>query len=134
MNILSKRGYGLSHSPDQPQTSLLLPSGDARPERILSKRSARALHLGAAFLLLTLARVTAQVPASDTTIFPVVTDNLPMVGVTTSYNHTEPDVTSDPTKALPLFAPYDDQSLPAFWDYLIAEQQQARIPLISTLR
>jgi hypothetical protein len=81
-------------------------------------------------MLAALAPAVAQVPAADTTIFPVITDNLPMVGVTTSYNHTEADVTSDPTKALPLFAPYDDQSVPAFWDFLISEQQQARIPLI----
>jgi hypothetical protein len=87
-------------------------------------------YLCAGFFIAMAMGAEAQVSATDTGILPVITDSLPVVGITTSYNHSEADVTSNPTWAFPLFAPYPDESNTAFWDNLVSEQLQSRAPVI----
>ncbi len=71
-----------------------------------------------------------QVPAADVTVLPVITDNLPVIGATTAYQHTESEFATNTNFGLPLYMPYNGQTDPKFWDYLVQEQQQARIPVI----
>jgi len=76
---------------------------------------------------------SASVPSFDTNLEPVVTDNLPVIGATTMSNVKEGDATSNSNTAYPLYAPYAGATSDAWWDYLVAEQQQARLPLIKLI-
>jgi hypothetical protein len=84
----------------------------------------------------------ASVPASDVTLEPVVMDNLPAFGYITAYGATESTVQgAAPANESPLYYPYDSVSTvngtvvetstnDAWWDNLVAEQLQARLPVV----
>ena len=84
----------------------------------------------------------ASVPASDVTLEPVVTDNLPVFGYITAYSATESTVqTAAPANEPPLYYPYNSWSTvsgnvvetstnDAWWDNLVAEQLQTRLPVV----
>jgi Domain of unknown function (DUF5010)/DUF5010 C-terminal domain/F5/8 type C domain len=97
--------------------------------------------------LLILASVTApicraSVPAADTALLPVVMDNLPAFGYITAYSAQESTVQgAAPVGQPPLYYPYNSWSTvngivtetstnDTWWDNLVAEQLQARLPVI----
>jgi hypothetical protein len=78
----------------------------------------------------------ASVPTSDTTLLPVVTDNLPMISSLTAYVYPDDgqavsNVVNGTTifYDAPLYHPFDTDT-PAWWDNLVAEELQARLPVI----
>jgi Domain of unknown function (DUF5010)/DUF5010 C-terminal domain/F5/8 type C domain len=84
----------------------------------------------------------ASVPVADTTLLPVVMDNLPVFGYISAYSAQESTVQgAAPTGQPPLYYPYNSWSTvsgnvtetstnDAWWDNLVAEQLQARLPVI----
>lgn len=84
----------------------------------------------------------ASVPAADITLAPVVMDNLPVFGYISAYSVQESTVQgSAPAGQPPLYYPYNSWSTvggnvaetstnDAWWDNLVAEQLQARLPVI----
>jgi hypothetical protein len=76
----------------------------------------------------------AAVPNADITLQPVVTDNLPVFTSLTAYNYTDSEAVSTVlggTTVLydaPLFYPFDS-STPGWWDNLVADLLQARLPV-----
>lgn len=77
----------------------------------------------------------AAVPPSDITLEPVVTDNLPLLSSLTAYVYPNDSdavsITLGGTTVLydaPLYHPFDTDT-PAWWDNLVAEQLQARLPV-----
>jgi len=85
------------------------------------------------FLLFSCRMGYAQVPAGDATLLPVITDGLPIVAVTTGYDMTESTFNGNTNYALPLYYPYAGQTSPAWWDQLVSEQQQARLPVLGMI-
>jgi hypothetical protein len=78
----------------------------------------------------------ASVPAADTTLFPVVTDNLPIISSLTAYVYpNDSDAVSNVVNGTtvyydaPLYYPFDTDTS-AWWDNLVAEELQARLPVI----
>ncbi|HVE16893.1 MAG TPA: DUF5010 domain-containing protein [Chthoniobacterales bacterium] len=94
--------------------------------KTLPLRRAVLLACGAASFLSPSTR--AALPAGDVTLQPVVTDNLPIYLSLSGYSTSESDA-SGPNKQLPLFYPYDN-TYDDWWDNLVAEQMQARLPVI----
>ncbi len=73
----------------------------------------------------------AAVPSGDITLQPVLTDNLPIFTSLTAYNYVDSNVvptSMDPFDA-PLYYPFDTTTA-AWWDNLVADQLQARLPVI----
>jgi hypothetical protein len=75
------------------------------------------------------------VPTDDITLEPVVTDNLPLLSSLTAYVYANDSdavsITRGGTNILydaPLYYPFDTDT-PAWWDNLVAEQLQARLPV-----
>jgi len=82
--------------------------------------------MAASFLL---ASVThAAVPAADVTLQTVQSANLPTITTISAYSQTEANALL-PNKQMPLFSPYDNRN-DAWWDNLVSEQLQARLPVI----
>jgi len=78
----------------------------------------------------------AAVPIADITLEPVVTDNLPLICSLTAYVYPNDSdavsITLGGTNVLydaPLYSPFDTDT-PAWWDNLVAEQLQARLPVV----
>jgi hypothetical protein len=78
----------------------------------------------------------AAVAPSDITLEPVVSDNLPLLSSLTAYvypNDSEAvSITLGGTTVFydaPLYYPFDTDT-PAWWDNLVAEQLQARLPVV----
>ncbi len=78
----------------------------------------------------------AAVPVADITLEPVVTDNLPLISSLTAYVYANDSdavsITLGGTNILydaPLYYPFDTDT-PAWWDNLVAEQLQARLPVV----
>lgn len=78
----------------------------------------------------------AAVPTSDITLEPVVIDNLPLISSLTAYVYPNDSdavsITLGGTKVLydaPLYYPFDTDT-PGWWDNLVAEQLQARLPVV----
>jgi VCBS repeat-containing protein len=78
----------------------------------------------------------ASVPSSDVALKPVVTDNLPMISSLTAYVY--PDDSQAVSNVVngttvyydaPLYYPFDTDTT-AWWDNLVAEELQARLPVI----
>lgn len=78
----------------------------------------------------------AAVPSSEITLQPVVTDNLPVLTSLTAYNYSDDSqavsttlggvtVPYDP----PLYCPFDTDT-PAWWDNLVADLCQSRMPVV----
>ena len=100
-------------------------------------------HCRLAWLALTLGLVgaiapvtPAAVPTADITLEPVVTDNLPLISSLTAYVYPNDSdavsITLGGTNILydaPLYYPFDTDT-PAWWDNLVAEQLQARLPVV----
>jgi len=80
--------------------------------------------------------VRSAVPSSDITLQSVVTDNLPLFTSLTAYNYTDDSQavstviggTTVPYYA-PLYYPFDTDT-PQWWDNLVAEELQARLPVV----
>jgi Domain of unknown function (DUF5010)/DUF5010 C-terminal domain/F5/8 type C domain len=77
----------------------------------------------------------ASVPTADITLEPVVTDNLPLISSLTAYVYANDSdavsTTLGGTNILydaPLYYPFDTDTS-AWWDNLVAEQLQARLPV-----
>jgi hypothetical protein len=77
----------------------------------------------------------AAVPTADITLEPVVRDNLPLISSLTAYVYANDSdavsITRGGTNILydaPLYYPFDTDT-PAWWDNLVAEQLQARLPV-----
>jgi hypothetical protein len=77
----------------------------------------------------------AAVPTADITLEPVVTDNLPLISSLTAYVYANDSdavsIARGGTNILydaPLYYPFDTDT-PAWWDNLVAEQLQARLPV-----
>lgn len=71
---------------------------------------------------------TAAVPAEDVTLVPIVSDNLPIHYTLTGYTNLESRLDSS-LNQMPLFTPYDHKE-DDWWDNLVAEQLQARMPVM----
>ncbi len=78
----------------------------------------------------------AAVPVGDTTLLPVVTDNLPTITSLTAYVYpNDSDAVSNNVDGAtifydaPLYFPFDTDT-PAWWDSLVADELQARLPVI----
>jgi hypothetical protein len=78
----------------------------------------------------------AAVPTADITLEPVVTDNLPLISSLTAYVYPNDSdavsITLGGANVLydaPLYYPFDTDT-PAWWDNLVAEQLQARLPVV----
>ena len=78
----------------------------------------------------------AAVPTADITLEAVVTDNLPLISSLTAYVYPNDSdavsITLGGTNVLydaPLYYPFDTDT-PAWWDNLVAEQLQARLPVV----
>jgi hypothetical protein len=78
----------------------------------------------------------AAVPVTDTTLRPVVTDNLPVITSLTAYVYpNDSDAVSNTVNGTtifydaPLYYPFDTDT-PAWWDNLVAEELQARLAVI----
>ncbi|MDB6018239.1 MAG: Carbohydrate binding family 6 [Pedosphaera sp.] len=78
----------------------------------------------------------ASVPVSDTTLSPVVTDNLPLISSLTAYVYpNDSDAVSNTVNGTvilydaPLYYPFDTDTA-AWWDNLVAEELQARLSVI----
>ena len=89
-----------------------------------------------AFALAVVPAAHGAVPASDITLEPVVTDNLPLISSLTAYVYPNDSdavsITLGGTNVLydaPLYYPFDTDT-PAWWDNLVAEQLQARLPVV----
>jgi hypothetical protein len=82
----------------------------------------------AALLPLAATPVQAGLPSSDYTLQTVVTDNLPIFFSLSGYSIGE-STAGGPNRDLPLFYPYDSAN-DDWWDNLVAEQLQARMPVI----
>ena len=74
--------------------------------------------------------VGEAIAQTDVVLQPVPTFSLPIMAPLTGYAVTEADVT-DPTYPhdAPLYSPYNS-SASAWWDNLVAEQTQARVPVV----
>ncbi len=73
------------------------------------------------------ALASAAVPSFDVTLQSVTMDNLPIVTAITGYDSSEANILS--TNQYPLMAPYTSFT-DAWWDNLVSEQLQARLPVI----
>jgi hypothetical protein len=80
--------------------------------------------------------ILAAVPTADITLEPVVTDNLPLISSLTAYVYANDSdavsITRGGTNILydaPLYYPFDTDTS-AWWDNLVAEQLQARLPVV----
>jgi Domain of unknown function (DUF5010) len=82
----------------------------------------------AALVPLAATTVQAGLPSSDYTLQTVVTDNLPVFFSLSGYSIGE-STAGGPNRDLPLFYPYDNAN-DDWWDNLVAEQLQARMPVI----
>jgi len=73
----------------------------------------------------------SAVPNADITLQPVVSNNLPVVTAITAYTNTEASASAANRQA-PLYAPYGDAAHldPGWWDNLVSEQLQARLPVV----
>ncbi len=78
----------------------------------------------------------AAVPTADITLDAVVTDNLPLISSLTAYVYpNDSDAVSTTLGGAnvlydaPLYYPFDTDT-PAWWDNLVAEQLQARLPVV----
>jgi len=81
------------------------------------------------------AAALAAVPTADITLEPVVTDNLPLLSSLTAYVYPNDSDAVSTTRGgtnilydAPLYYPFDTDT-PAWWDNLVAEQLQARLPV-----
>ena len=74
--------------------------------------------------------VGEAISQADVALQPVAVFSLPVMAALTGYGVTEADVT-DPTYPhdAPLYTPYNS-SAAAWWDNLVAEQTQARLPVV----
>ena len=82
------------------------------------------------------ATVPAAVPTADITLEPVVTDNLPLISSLTAYVYANDSDAVSKTLGgtnvfydAPLYYPFDTDT-PAWWDNLVAEELQARLPVV----
>jgi hypothetical protein len=78
--------------------------------------------------------VKASVPAADITLQPVITNNLPVMGSLTAYSSGEQTITDRAAQnEPPLYYPFNGDALTnndAWWDDIVAETLQARMPVI----
>ncbi|HTJ78411.1 MAG TPA: DUF5010 domain-containing protein [Rariglobus sp.] len=65
---------------------------------------------------------------NDVALQPVISDSLPVIASLIAYGASDAGATA-PYKQAPLFAPYDSLT-DGWWDNLVAEQLQARIPVV----
>jgi hypothetical protein len=93
------------------------------------------LFLAALSVLSTAPMTRAAVPAADITLQAPATDNLPVITVISAYSANETLASGAGTGGpgthaqKPLYAPYDNRA-DAWWDNLISEQIQARLPVV----
>lgn len=79
--------------------------------------------------------IPAAVPPADITLEPVITDNLPLISSLTAYVYANDSDAVSTVRGgtnifydAPLYYPFDTDT-PAWWDNLVAEQLQARLPV-----
>jgi hypothetical protein len=70
----------------------------------------------------------AAVPATDITLQAVQNANLPPITTISAYSQTEANALL-PNKQMPIFTPYNNRD-DAWWDNLVSEHLQARLPVI----
>ena len=76
------------------------------------------------------AEVAKAVRGDDTELTPVITSGLPTIIALTSYGVDESSAAqTNPPRALPTYEPYDSLT-DGWWDNLVAEQLQARLPVV----
>jgi hypothetical protein len=101
---------------------------------LISDLTSKVLFWGLIIGLLLSADVPAdaQVPASDITLQPVITDNLPQVASLTSFGDQELMNAFPSWTQLPLFTPFDayDHGADFWWNEMASAQTQARLPIV----